>query len=169
MWWRALGRPRRPDPVVFVIAALLCASTLVIFLHHRALGTLNRQTAALRIRATFDGPVFDTLASVNHPHLAAGRFDLVAQAYRQGLEAYPQMARSGFALQFYPIDDIRTRMAATALEQSDVQLTAGSSITLELKMQVAGLQEQVTVTGMAPLVERTSNSVGGSLSGEEID
>lgn len=107
MWWRALGRPRRPDPVVFVIAALLCASTLVIFLHHRALGTLNRQTvlilqkiaeqtaatAALRIRATFDGPVFDTLASVNHPHLAAGRFDLVAQAYRQGLDAYPQVER----------------------------------------------------------------------------
>lgn len=56
-----------------------------------------------------------------------------------------------------------------ALKQSDVQLTAGSSITLELKMQVAGLQEQVTVTGMAPLVERTSNSVGGSLSGKEIE
>ncbi len=104
--WRAF-RPRRPDPVVFVIAALLCASTLVIFLHHRALAALDRQTtvilqkiseqtaaaAAQRIRATFDGPVFDTLASVNHPFLVAGRFDLVAAAYRKGLATYPQVDR----------------------------------------------------------------------------
>ena len=107
--WRALSR-RRPDPVVFVIAALLCASTLVIFFHHRALGTLDRQTtvilqkiseqtaaaAALQIRSTFDGPVFDTLASVNHPFLVAGRFDLVAKAYRKGLSAYPQVDRFFF-------------------------------------------------------------------------
>ena len=104
--WRAF-RPRRPAPVVFVIAALLCASTLVIFFHHRALATLDRQTtvilqkiseqtaaaAAQRIRSTFDGPVFDTLASVNHPFLVAGRFDLVAAAYRKGLAAYPQVDR----------------------------------------------------------------------------
>ena len=37
---------------------------------------------------------------------------------------------------------------------------------LDLKMQVAGVQEQVTVTGQSPLVERTSNKIGGTLSRE---
>jgi signal transduction histidine kinase len=104
---RILGRLRRPDPVVFVIAALLCASTLVIFFHHRALSTLDRQTTvilqkvaeqtaaavALEIRRTFDGPVFDTLASINHPQLVANRLDLVAKAYGAGLREYPQVDR----------------------------------------------------------------------------
>ena len=54
-------------------------------------------------------------------------------------------------------------------KQTDLQLTAGSELTVDLKLQLAGLQEQVTVTGLAPLVERTSNTVGGSLSGKEIE
>jgi signal transduction histidine kinase len=104
---RTLDRLRRPDPVIFVIVALLCAAVLVVYLQHRALAALDRQTtvilqkvaeqtaerAALEIRRTFDGPVFDTLAGVNHPLLVAERLDLVAQAYRTGLERYPQLER----------------------------------------------------------------------------
>jgi hypothetical protein len=55
------------------------------------------------------------------------------------------------------------------LKQADVQLTAGSTVNLELKMQVAGLQEQIVVTGESPLVEKTSNQIGGSLSSKEIE
>ena len=40
---------------------------------------------------------------------------------------------------------------------------------LDLKTQVAGVQEQVTVTGQSPLVERTSNKIGGTLSRKEIE
>lgn len=103
----AFGWRKGPDPVVFVVGALVCASTLVIYLHHRALGALDRQTtiilqkvaeqtaaaAALEIRRAFDGPVFDTLASINHPYLVADRLDLVAGAYRTGLQTYPQIDR----------------------------------------------------------------------------
>jgi signal transduction histidine kinase len=98
---------RRPDPVIFVILAVFSAAALVIGLQHRALTDLDRQTrvilqkvseqtalsAAAEIRRTFDGPIFDTLANVNHPLLAAGRLDLVADAYRRGLESYPQVER----------------------------------------------------------------------------
>ena len=49
-----------------------------------------------------------------------------------------------------------------ALKQTDVAVTAGSAITLEFKMQVAGLQEEVIVTGQSPLVETTSNQIGGT-------
>lgn len=104
---KGLDRVRRPDPLIFVIGALLCAAVLVVYLQHRALRDLDRQTAvilqkvaeqtvsaaALEIRRTFDGPVFDTLAAVNHPHLAAGRLDLVAAEYRRGLDIYPQVER----------------------------------------------------------------------------
>jgi hypothetical protein len=55
------------------------------------------------------------------------------------------------------------------LKRADVVLTAGSTVTLELKLQVAGLQEEVLVTGESPLVEKTSNQIGGSLSSREIE
>lgn len=55
------------------------------------------------------------------------------------------------------------------LRHPDVVLTAGSTINLDLKLQVAGLQEQILVTGESPLVERTSNQIGGSLSSREIE
>ncbi len=56
-----------------------------------------------------------------------------------------------------------------AIKQSDLMLTAGLTIPLDLKMQVAGLQEEVTVTGQSPLVETRSNQIGGSLSSREIE
>ncbi|MBI3264482.1 MAG: HAMP domain-containing histidine kinase [Acidobacteria bacterium] len=102
-----LDRLKRPDPVIFAIVALLCASTLVVYLQHRALVALDRQTAVilqkvaeqtatavnLEIRRTFDGPVFDVLPAVNHPLLAAGRLDLLAPHYAKGLNAYPHVER----------------------------------------------------------------------------
>ena len=56
-----------------------------------------------------------------------------------------------------------------SVKRADAALTAGSAMTIELKMQVAGLQEQVLVTGESPLVEKTSNQIGGSLSSREIE
>jgi len=51
----------------------------------------------------------------------------------------------------------------------DVRLTAGSTIVLDLKLRLAGMAEEVTVEGAAPLVETTSNKIGGSLTGREIE
>ena len=45
----------------------------------------------------------------------------------------------------------------------DLTLTAGSEITLEFKMQVAAVQEAIQVTAEAPLIEKTSNRIGGAL------
>ncbi len=56
----------------------------------------------------------------------------------------------------------------TATRQ-DVTLGPGATITLELKLTVAGVQENLVVTGESPLVERTSNQIGGSLSRREIE
>jgi hypothetical protein len=50
-----------------------------------------------------------------------------------------------------------------------IVLAPGSTFTLELKLTVAGVQENVVVTGEQPLVERTSNQIGGSLSRREIE
>jgi Carboxypeptidase regulatory-like domain/TonB-dependent Receptor Plug Domain/TonB dependent receptor len=57
----------------------------------------------------------------------------------------------------------------SSLKQTDLALTAGSTITIEPKMQIAAVQEQITVTGESPLVERTSNQIGGTLSSREIE
>lgn len=95
------------DPVTFMAVALLCAAGLVIYLQQRALRALDRQTALIvqkiaeeatndvleSIRRTFDGPVFDILASVKHPHLVEHRIDLVAPRFEEGLADYPQVER----------------------------------------------------------------------------
>jgi hypothetical protein len=56
-----------------------------------------------------------------------------------------------------------------ATKQADINLTAGTNMNLDLKMQLAGVQEEVLVTGQSPLVEKTSNQIGGSLSSREIE
>ena len=56
-----------------------------------------------------------------------------------------------------------------SLKRVDLVLTAGMEMVLDLKTQLAGVQEQVTVTGQSPLVERTSNKIGGTLSRKEIE
>jgi nitrogen-specific signal transduction histidine kinase len=93
--------------MVLAIAATFCAVGLILFVQHRALSALESQTQvilrqvaeqtandiAVEVRKALDGPVFDTLTGVNHPELRAGRLDLVARRYEEGLAAYPQVER----------------------------------------------------------------------------
>lgn len=104
---RLARRSWRPPPFVLAVAATIGAAGLVLYLQQRAMTALqsqNRvivrqlaeQTAtdiATELRRTLDGPIFDTLAAVNHPELRAGRLDLVAQHFARGLEAYPHVDR----------------------------------------------------------------------------
>jgi signal transduction histidine kinase len=93
--------------MALAITATICAAGLVLFLQHRSIATLHSQTRvilrqlseqtaadiATELRRMLDGPVFDTLTAVNHPDLRAGRFDLVARQYDQGLASYPHVDR----------------------------------------------------------------------------
>lgn len=93
--------------MAIAITATICAAALVLYLQHRAISTLQSQTRvilrqiseqtaadlAVELRRTLEGPVFDTLTAVNHPELRAGRLDLVAQQYEEGLKAYPHVDR----------------------------------------------------------------------------
>lgn len=98
---------RKSDPLLFVVAALLAAAVLVVYLQHRALSDGQRQrnvilrtmaehhadTAAREIRRALEAPLFDVLTAVNHPLLQEGRFDLVAARYVDGLREHPQVDR----------------------------------------------------------------------------
>jgi outer membrane receptor protein involved in Fe transport len=55
------------------------------------------------------------------------------------------------------------------IKQADLRLTSGLNIPLDIRMQVAGIQEQVTVTAESPLVETKSSQIGGTLSSREIE
>lgn len=66
--------------------------------------------------------------------------------------------------------DVRVDMAGFgSAGRTGLLLLPGGTITLELKLAVAGVQENLVVTGESPLVERTSNQIGGSLSRREIE
>ena len=100
----ALPGFRRPH---LAITATLIAAALVLYLQHRAIATLQSQTGVIlrqmseqtasdiaqRVRRTLEGPIFDTLTAVNHPDLRAGRLDLVARQYAEGLHQYPHVDR----------------------------------------------------------------------------
>lgn len=102
-----LGWLRKSDPLLFVVAALLAAAVLVVYLQDQALRSLREQrgvilqsvadrhakAAAQAIQRTFEAPLFDTISAVNHPLLREGRLDLVAQHYADGLERFPQIDR----------------------------------------------------------------------------
>ena len=93
--------------MVLAIAATFCAAGVVLYFQHRALSTLDSQTrvilrqiseqtaadVAVEVHRAIDGPVFDTLTAVNHPELRAGRLDLVAREFADGLREYSHVDR----------------------------------------------------------------------------
>lgn len=100
-------RRRRLDPHVYAITAVIAAAVLVLYLQRRTVTAAREQTAVVLheiaeqtalavvadVRATLDGPVFDTLTAVNHPQIRDSRLDLLATRYREGLDAYPHVER----------------------------------------------------------------------------
>jgi hypothetical protein len=57
----------------------------------------------------------------------------------------------------------------SSVRRPDVQLTAGTALTFEFRMDIAAIEQEVVVTAEAPLIETTSNQLGGSLSSREIE
>ncbi len=93
--------------MVLAIVATIGAAGLVLYFQYHAITALESQTQviarqiseqtaadiAAELRKALAGPVLDTLTAVSHPDLRAGRFDLVAQQYKKGLEAHPHVDR----------------------------------------------------------------------------
>ena len=104
---RLARRYRRPHPLVLAIFSTIGAAALVLYLQYRANAALQSQTQIIvrqlseqaaadvagGLRRTLNGPIFDTLAAVNHPDLRAGRMELVAAKFAKGLEDYPHVER----------------------------------------------------------------------------
>src|SRR6266545_3930397 len=56
---------------------------------------------------------------------------------------------------------------ATAM-RADVQLLVGQTATLNLQMAPSTVQETVTVTGEAPLIDLKNSSLGGNIDGRQV-
>ena len=53
-------------------------------------------------------------------------------------------------------------------QQEDINLVLGSTVTVEIKLEVGGFTETVTVSGEVPQVDLTSAQVGGNVASQEI-
>ena len=53
-------------------------------------------------------------------------------------------------------------------QREAVVLEIGKTATIDIQLQVGGLEEAVTVTGETPLVDTTSKEVGGNIGGREM-
>jgi Carboxypeptidase regulatory-like domain len=54
------------------------------------------------------------------------------------------------------------------VEQRDIRLAVGATAQVELKLEVGGLTESVTVTAESPLVDTTTQEIGGRISAQEF-
>src|SRR3990172_10657940 len=55
------------------------------------------------------------------------------------------------------------------MTQVGLVLSAGAEITVNWDLELATIEEVITVTGESPLIEVTSNKIGGTLATKEID
>jgi Carboxypeptidase regulatory-like domain len=55
-----------------------------------------------------------------------------------------------------------------AYDRRDVLFEVGRTVTLDVVLEVGGLEETVTVTGESPLIDLTSNQVGGNITQGEL-
>ena len=53
-------------------------------------------------------------------------------------------------------------------QRRDVRLEVGRSAAIDVPLEVGGLEESITVTGEAPLVDTTSKEIGGHISAQEF-
>jgi hypothetical protein len=53
-------------------------------------------------------------------------------------------------------------------QRRDVRLAVGRTATVDVALEVGGLEESITVTGEAPLVDTTSKEIGGHISAQEF-
>ena len=123
----------RARPLVFAIVATIGAAALVLYFQYRAIAALQSQTRVIvrlfnekatteianEMHRALAGPVLDTLTAVSQPDLRAGRIDLVAQEYKEGLQAYPHVDR-------FLAWSASTRRAATS--NPDMSISGSSQI-----------------------------------------
>jgi hypothetical protein len=56
-----------------------------------------------------------------------------------------------------------------SIRQEGYLMSSGAELRQNFQLQLAGVQEVITVTGESPIVEVTANKLGGTLSGKEIE
>jgi Carboxypeptidase regulatory-like domain len=64
--------------------------------------------------------------------------------------------------------DITAELSGFRKLQRTVTLEIGKTVTIDLQLQVGGLEEAVTVTGESPLVDTTSKEIGGNIAEREL-
>src|SRR5262245_48579387 len=59
-------------------------------------------------------------------------------------------------------------MGFRTMERNDLVLQVGTTLTINLALAVGVVEETITVTGQAPLIDTTSARVGGNIGTEEL-
>lgn len=97
---------RHPFPIL-VTVAILAASGLVLYLQHRAVAEIDRESAAVAetlgrqrirsvaegVRRSFDGAVLETLFNASTEQRSADRLGAIARRFDAGHASYPYVAR----------------------------------------------------------------------------
>src|SRR5205823_2316403 len=64
--------------------------------------------------------------------------------------------------------DVRAEIAGFAPQRRQIALVTNSTLTVNYELGVAGVQESLTVSGQAPLVEPTQAVVASSIRQQEV-
>src|SRR5688500_9647594 len=86
----------------------------------------------------------------------------VALTEEDGKFLFPSLPSGTYALMF-------EMSGFRPVKRENIVLTLGRTLTVDMQLEVASVQETLTVTGESPLVDRTTTAVGHEFSAEKLD
>ena len=145
---------------MFAIGRVLCVGVLSLLI-------VSTTTATAQQRGSVSGRVLDAgglvlpgvTVTVTEQNTGFNRTVVTAE---NGAYAVPNLDPGVYSL-------VAELAGFAPVTQSGLRLTAGSAITADVTLQVAGLQESIQVTAETPLVQTSRNEIGGTLSSQEIE
>ena len=116
--------------------------------------------------ATLTGTITDSTGGVLPGVTVAGRQRSVRQPVRIGDRRPRRVSHSRRASA--PTASPRTLTGFSTVNRTGVNLLVGQTATVNLQMSPSTLQETVTVTGEAPLIETTTSKLGGNIDPKQV-
>ncbi|HSL20647.1 MAG TPA: TonB-dependent receptor [Vicinamibacterales bacterium] len=137
---------------VFLVAVMLLlapALAMAQIEQGRIIGTVTDEQGAVLPGAT---------VTAKSPALIGTRS---AVAESDGRYVFPALPSGTYTLT-YELPGFRT------VVRENIVLSVGTTLTVDMQLQVATLQETVTVTGLSPVVDTSTTKVGTEFSGEKL-
>jgi hypothetical protein len=148
--------------MICIRSSILSVAITVVALAMPALALGQGATSSITGRAadSSDGALPGVTVSISSPNLIGGARSSVTD--EQGIYRFTQLPTGVYAVKF-------VLAGFTTLNVEDVQVSGGATMTINGKLQVASLEETVTVISQAPTIDLESSKVAVNWDQQKLD